>query len=136
MDRLFQWLLASFLCVAAWVGSATAAAVTQEGLVELRATRPATAEEEIWLEVHTGQLPPGSKVRIMTPDGRLLGSTASYGSSRAQGPLTYKVPLPATVIAAGVVRLRLQVQEPGVIARIATARDVESVDLIYVPTSR
>ena len=131
----FQWAIVSLLC-ATLAGSVSAASVTQEGLVELRAPRPVAASERIWLEVHTDKLPPGSKVRIMTLDGELLGSIAPYGSSQSQGRLSYKVPLPQTAITAGVVRLRLQVQEPGANAREATPRDLESVELIYVPTSR
>ena len=72
----------------------------------------------------------------MKSDGELLGSIAPYVSSRDQASLTYTVPLPQAAFAAGVVRLRLQVQEPGAIARAATPKEVEGLELIYVPTSR
>jgi hypothetical protein len=127
-------LAAAFLYAAAASGS-DAAGVTQEGSVELQVPRAAGADEAIWLQIRTGQLPPGAKVRILGEDGEAIAAIAPFGASRVQGPVSSTVSLPATAVKSSSVRLRLEVEEPGAAARAPISGEIESVELVYVPTN-
>ena len=128
-------VIALQLSSAAPVTGAAAMEKAPLGLVELALPR-APVGEAVWVRILIGALSRGARLRVSTPDGVLVGSLAPVGVLRGQEALSYDLPLPPLAIAAGHVRLRLDVVEAGGAARAPVAGEVEAVELRYVPITR
>ncbi|SOD41088.1 hypothetical protein SAMN06298226_1378 [Nitrosovibrio sp. Nv4] len=126
-------LMCSTLCMS----SAIAKDETKPNLIELPITRPPANGEAVWVQIRAGTLPRGTEIRISTPDGVLIGTASSFPAlSGQEEAVTHTIPLPRNVITSGRVRLRLEVEAPGEPARAPQPREIESIDLIYVPISK
>jgi len=134
-DRIWRRLWFHSGIFLSFVSCAIAANVTQQGAAELSLPRPPAAGEAVWLQVHAGVLPPGAEIAVATSDGMLLGTVSPVDVPRGRKAGTYTIALPKTAVVNGHVRLRLEIDEPGRSARPPNTREVESVDLIYVPIS-
>ncbi|WP_143860889.1 hypothetical protein [Nitrosovibrio sp. Nv4] len=119
------------------MSSAIAKDETKPNLIELPITRPPANGEAVWVQIRAGTLPRGTEIRISTPDGVLIGTASSFPAlSGQEEAVTHTIPLPRNVITSGRVRLRLEVEAPGEPARAPQPREIESIDLIYVPISK
>lgn len=112
-----------------------AAAADASGVVELMLPRPPAAQEAVWLQVQPPPLARGTRLRVLTGDGVLLGAVVPFGTRPDQDSGTYTIPLPATAIVDGRVRLRLEIEEAGSPPRPLRPGEA-SVDLIYLPVTR
>jgi hypothetical protein len=113
----------------------TAAPVAQQGVTELQLPRPPNPHEAVWLKIRSGNLPRGAEIIVTAPDGKLLGSASPYGLSSGQAAASYTIPLPKGAITDGRVQVRIVVAQPGKAAHPSNAREVESVELVYVPVT-
>ncbi|ARO88136.1 hypothetical protein EBAPG3_010315 [Nitrosospira lacus] len=131
--------LASIIMVlafsAACVSCTKAEGDSQQGVIELAITRPATPQEAVWVQVRAGNLPRGTEIRVSTRKGILLGTVSPFGGPPGQEAITHTIPLPQSVIVNNRVQLRLTVDAPGKPARSPQPGEVESINLVYVPIS-
>ena len=128
-------VVAILMCSALW-GSAIAEDEAPQDLIELPITRPPANGEAVWVQIRAGVLPHGTEIRVSTPDGVLLGTVSSFPALRGQeAAVTHTIPLPQNIITRRHVRLRLEVEAPGKPARAPQPREIESINLIYVPIS-
>jgi hypothetical protein len=114
---------------------ASASAQPQQESVELILPRPAADREAVRLQISVGELARGARLRVSTGNGVLLGTVSPFGVRRGQAAGSYTLPLPATAIVNGRVELRLEVEEPGAVARAPKPGEVEGVTLVYVPVT-
>jgi hypothetical protein len=106
----------------------------RQDLIELPITRPPATGEVVWVQIHAGVLTHGTEIRVSTPDGVLIGTVSSFPPLRGQeAAVTHTIPLPQNIITSRHVRLRLEVEVPGKPARAPQPREIESINLIYVP---
>lgn len=112
-----------------------AQAIAQGGLIERQLPRLPNASEAVWARVDAGALPPGARIRLLTPDGTLIGGAAPFGGPRGQTAASYDFALPDNAIADGRVRLRVEIVEAGGATRPPQPGEAE-VELRYVPVTR
>ena len=103
-------------------------------VVEIVTPRSPTADEAVELQVTTRALPRDADLSVLTEQGEILGSIASYGPSR--GSTTITIPVPKSAITNGRLRLRLEVIEPGAPARPPLSNEVERLELVIVAQSK
>ena len=131
--------LASIIVVlafsAACVSCTKAEGDSQQGVIELALTRPATPQEAVWVQIRAGTLPRGTEIRVSTRKGILLGTVSPFGAPPGREAATYTIPLPQNAIVNNRVQLRLTVDAPGMPARAPQPGEVEGINLIYVPIS-
>src|SRR4051794_4307644 len=82
-------------------------------MVELATPRPLGRGEAVQLQVTTGSLPRGARLRVMTQEGEILGAVTPFGQELRRGSTTATVPIPPSAISDERLRLRLEVLEPG-----------------------
>lgn len=104
------------------------------GITELSLARPPTARETVALELRVGVLPSGSRVRVSTEDGDVIGVVAPFGRLAPGGVSAHVMPLPARLIREGRVRIRITLDVPGAPGRAPGQAEVEKVSLIFIPT--
>ena len=109
-------------------------AAEEPGVIELAAPRAAERGEAFQVEITTGQLPRGARLRLLTENGEILGGVAPFPPTARSTTAT--VPVPRSAVADGRLRLRMQVEEPGVPPRPPRPGEVERVDLFVVPRSQ
>lgn len=114
---------------------ATAGALRNQDVIELRLPRAAAADEAVALELRIGALAAGARLRILSDSGEVLGVIAPFGRSAEGATTTHTVPLPPSVIRDGSVRLQLVLEQPDAAPRAPSATEVESIALIYVPVT-
>ncbi|SFN98745.1 hypothetical protein [Nitrosospira briensis] len=129
-------VVAILMCSTLCMSSAIAEDEARKDLIELPITRPPVNGEAVWVQIRAGVLPHGAEIRVSTPDGVLLGTVSSFPALRGQeAAVTHTIPLPQNIITRRHVRLRLEVEAPGKRARAPQPREIESINLIYVPVS-
>lgn len=111
-------------------------AADQDMPVELVLPRPAAADEAVWLQVRAGALPRGAEIVIRSRDGSLLGTVSPVGLRGSPGATTHLVPVPASAVVDGRVRVRIAIEQAGAAPRAPQPREVEDVTLTYVPVTR
>jgi hypothetical protein len=129
-------MIALPLSFVALVAGAAEMKTAQADLVEMALPRAPVMGEAVWARIFVAPLPRGACLRVSTLDGTLVDCLAPVGVLRGQGALSYDVPLPPRAIAAGHVRLRLDVVEAGGATRAPVAGEVAGVELRYVPVTR
>jgi hypothetical protein len=105
-------------------------------VVTLALPRPPAPGETVILRVTTGALPRGARVVVRLTDGEVLGAVSPFGvlPGRKAGPSM--IPLPEKAMANGKVQLVLEVEEKGQPpGRAPTRKEVEAVDLVFVPVT-
>jgi len=132
---LVCFALAASLHFTGAANAQTSATAVQQGVTELQLPRPPNPHEAVLLKIRAGNLPRGAEIVVMSADGKLLGSASPYGLSGGQGAATYTIPLPKSAIADGQVQVRVEVAQPGRAAHPSSAREIESVELVYVPVT-
>jgi hypothetical protein len=85
--------------------------------------------ETAWLLVEVGVIG-HDQIRLMTQDGRPLGTISPSGVRSGQAAGTYTVPVPAEDLAGGRITLRLSVLQAGGAQRAPTTQEVKSVRLL------
>lgn len=129
-------IIVVLMCSAACMSSVIAEDEVRQDLIELPIPHRPASGEAVWLEIRVGVLPRGTEIRVSTPDGALLGTVSSFAGLRGQKEaVTHTIPLPRNITTSGRVRLRLEVEAPGQPARAPQPRELESINLIYVPIS-
>lgn len=99
--------------------------------VALSPERAPAADEDLWLEVFAGALPPQASLEIRDAAGAKVGAVAPYGrESREQGS-SYRVPLPAALQHGEPFELRVQLLVSGK-ARRPTGEELREIRLVYV----
>jgi hypothetical protein len=130
-------LAVALLCAIALLGCrAIALCEPQQSVIELPLPRAPAAGEDVWLQLRVGPLPRGTEIRVSTSDGVLVGTASPFGAPQSQGPATYTIPLPKAAIVAGSVRLRLDVDQPGLPGRAPRPGEILDATLIYLPGGR
>jgi hypothetical protein len=120
--------------VAGLLGPLTSAFAGEESpIVELTTPRPPGLSDAIQLQVKTGGLPRGGRLRLLTEQSEFLGSVVPFGPRLGGGSITGTVPVPRSAITNGRLRLRLEVVEPGAPPRPPRPGEVESLNLVVVP---
>lgn len=137
-SRCFLWLALAIVCAVphpAGAQQANAVALERDDTVELILPRAALSDEAVWLRIHAGRLARGSEIVVTTERGDLVGTASAFGASGTQDA-AYLLPLPASAIVDGRVRLRLAIDEPGSGRRPVKAGEVLGIELTYVPVSK
>lgn len=125
--RLYLSIAALALGCLGWTSLSTAG---ESPIVDLAASRPAAAGDSFRIQVTTGVLPRGARLLLVSEAGKILGAITPFPPGRA---ITGAVPVPASAVANGHVRLRLEVIEQGAAPRAPRPGEVERLELIVVP---
>jgi hypothetical protein len=120
---------------AALIAAAAAGVLSQAapGVIDLALPRPAVSGESVWLQIRTGQVARGSRIRARACGGQVYGAVSPFGGPNGATAATYELALPRSAIVGGRVRLCLEVQPPGEGPRAPAQGEVDGVELTFPP---